>query len=98
MNIRTTRNLLTFVAFPAGAFLFAYLGFTVHGVLVLLAFPWTYLIGFIQKNMRCPNCGLPLQRRKYRMLDVDFDAWTLFAPRRCESCGYDLTGREAGKS
>jgi hypothetical protein len=90
-------NLLSFVLFPAGVLLFGYLAVVVHWLLALLGFPWLYLMDFLEKSMRCPNCGVSVGRRKYKVLDVDFEAGPIFAPRRCQHCGYDLTGREAGK-
>jgi hypothetical protein len=96
MSIKRTMNLLMFVVFPAGVFLFGYLGAVVHWVLALLAFPWAYLVVFLQKSIRCPRCGVSVGRRKHRILDVEWDAGPVFAPRRCEHCGYDLTGREGG--
>lgn len=90
-------NLLMFVVFPLGGFSLFWLGAAVHWVFALLAFPWAYLIVFLQKSIRCPKCGVSVGWRKYRILDVEFDSGPVFAPRRCEHCGYDLTGREAGK-
>jgi len=67
-------------------------------VFALLPFPWAYLVVFLHRSIRCPKCGVPVGRQKYRILDAEFEAGPVFAPRRCKHCGYDLTGREADKS
>jgi len=91
-------NLLTFGVYPLGGFSLAWLGAAVHWGFALLIIPWLYLMAFLHKSIRCPNCGVSVGRRKHRILDVEFEAGPIFAPRRCERCGYDLTGRDAGKS
>jgi hypothetical protein len=90
-------NLLTFAVYPIGGFFLAYLAVVVHWVLVLLIFPWVCLMGFLTTRIRCPNCNVPVGWHKYRFLAFRYDYWSPLTPRRCEWCGSDLTGREAGK-
>jgi hypothetical protein len=95
-NIRRTMNLLILVAHPVGCFFFAFLGVLIHWTLAFLAFPWLGLIGLLATGIRCPKCQVPVGWHTYRFLAFRYEYWSPFTPRRCERCGYDLTGREKG--
>ncbi len=95
-NVRRTYNLIGFVAFPVGFFLIGCLAVLVHGIVSLLIFPWLYFINIWQISLRCPNCGTRIRRplRHIHSLEMDFIMGPYIAPKHCEHCGFDLTGRE----
>jgi hypothetical protein len=47
------------------------------------------LIGFgvYGMSLRCPNCGNPIERNRWKF-------WTVWVPRHCRSCGADLEAIE----
>ena len=94
MSIRAKVHLLIFVAWPVGGLGLSLLGM-LHPMLVFLVFPYALLISSLGQRIRCSTCDIPVLWHTYRLLGRRlFEWWSPLAPRRCEHCGHDLTGKE----
>jgi len=92
MSVRAKFHLLIFVVFPVGALTLGTLGMTLNTAFAFAAFGYTILIGLSALLIGCPSCKARLAWQGYLMFP--------FLPKRCRSCGSDLTSgtRKAGKN
>ncbi len=93
-NIKRARSLLVFIILPFGFFLLVHLGAEVNWGFGLLGMLYGVSILFLASRIICPRCHKPVGWNKYKTLAVRSEAWSVFTPKRCLYCGYDLSGRE----
>lgn len=94
MSIRAKYHLLLFVAFPVGSMGLMLLGL-LHPALALVAFPYAGLIALLGLRLRCPNCQERVMTQTFTVLGIQMQTQSPYIRRRCDNCGYDLSGRGA---
>jgi len=96
MSVRAKAHLLNLLVLPAGFFLLGLLGMMIHPLIAFLALPHMILIRSYSLRIRCPSCDTPVHWRTHRLFGLRFEdwSWSLLAPKRCEWCGHDLTGKD----
>jgi len=95
-NLQRTRNILVFGVYPAGFVLLIWLSARIHPLLGLLVFPFAFGVALAMKRMRCPRCSAPIGWHTLRFLGHELEWWSPLAPKNCQRCGHDLTGKDAG--
>ncbi len=90
MNIRKKRNILIFVIFPIAVCLCGLLGAKYHWALAFLTYPLMLLILGAAAKIRCPNCGVPVGKHKYKLMGYVYYSWSPFTKKSCDNCGYPL--------